>query len=230
MKLADDGPSGPLAKFFPGDALPQAMGASKGDLLVFVADADTGKVAWSLGAVRLAVATRLDLIPENAFAACFVVEFPLFLPADDGTWTPAHHPFCQPVPADLEYLNTDPGRVRAQAYDPVLNGLELGSGSIRIHRRETQERVFDAMSIPPEVAREKFGFLLDVLQYGAPPHGGIALGLDRVAMLLCGERNIREVIAFPKTNRAVDLMSDSPSAVDPGQLDDLGIMLRPGVV
>jgi aspartyl-tRNA synthetase len=130
------------------------------------------------------------------------------------------------VPEDLPLLESDPGRVRAQAYDPVLNGVELGSGSIRIHRREVQEAVFRAMKIPADEARQRFGFLLEVLTYGAPPHGGIALGLDRLVMLLCGVDSIREVIAFPKTTRAVDLMSDSPSPVDPDQLDELGLRMR----
>jgi aspartyl-tRNA synthetase len=175
----------------------------------------------------VAVARDRGLVPENSFAACLIVDFPLFLPGDEpGDWTPAHHAFTSPHPDDLELLESDPGRVRALAYDPVLNGVELGSGSIRIHRRDLQERIFDVMRIPPEEAQERFGFLLDVLSFGAPPHGGIALGLDRVVMLLSGEEGIRDVIAFPKTTRAVDLMSDSPSPVDPAQLADLGISLQ----
>jgi len=226
LKLGD-APSGPLAKFFGGPELPDALGAGPGDLLVFVADGDDGVVAWSLGAVRLAVARRRGLIPEDAFVACFVVDFPLFLPGDaEGEWVPAHHPFCMPRDEDLPLLESEPGRVRASAYDPVLNGVELGSGSIRIHDRAVQERVFRAMRMPDDVAQDRFGFLLEVLQYGAPPHGGIALGLDRLAMLLCGESTIRDVIAFPKTSRAVDLMSDSPSEVDPAQLDELGLSIR----
>ncbi|MHC5051381.1 MAG: aspartate--tRNA ligase [Planctomycetota bacterium] len=227
LKLGPDGPSGPLAKFFAGDALPQAFGAETGDLLLFVADARADVTAWSLGAVRLAVARSRDLIPKDAFAACFIVDFPLLLPGDEpGSWVPAHHPFTSPVEEDLELLESDPGRVRAQAYDPVLNGYELGSGSIRIHRADLQERVFAALGIAPEDAQARFGFLLNVLRYGAPPHGGIALGLDRVAMLLAGVTSIRDVIAFPKTTSGVDLMSDSPSAVEPEQLRELGIDLR----
>jgi aspartyl-tRNA synthetase len=228
LKLTERGPAGPIAKFFEGDELPRALGGEPGDLLVFVADARPEVVAWSLGAVRLALGESRGLIPEHSFAAAFVVDFPLFLPGEaPGSWVPAHHPFCWPVAEDLDLLETDPGRVRAEAYDPVLNGVELGSGSIRIHRRDVQERVFKAMQIPDDVARDRFGFLLDVLQYGAPPHGGIALGLDRLVMLLCGLPSIRDVIAFPKTARAVDLMSDSPSAVDPEQLAELGILLKP---
>ncbi|NJN14389.1 MAG: aspartate--tRNA ligase, partial [Planctomycetes bacterium] len=181
---------------------------------------------WSLGVVRIAVAEMRDLVPHEAHAACFVVDFPLFLPGDaPGEWVPAHHPFTAPNPEDIARLESDPGRVRALSYDPVLNGVELGSGSIRIHERALQERIFRVMRIPEEVVRERFGFLLGVLTYGAPPHGGIALGLDRLAMLLCGDESIREVIAFPKTARAVDLMSDSPSAVDPAQLEELEIRL-----
>ena len=227
MKVTAEGASGPVAKFFPGGELEAAFGASPGDLLLFVADPDEGVVAWSLGAVRVAVARERDLVPENSFAACMVVDFPLFHPGDQpGEWTPAHHAFTSPHPEDIEFLESDPGRVRALAYDPVLNGVELGSGSIRIHRRDLQERIFNVMRIPPDEAQQRFGFLLDVLGFGAPPHGGVALGLDRVAMLLCGEEGIRDVIAFPKTTRAVDLMSDSPSPVDPGQLSDLGISLQ----
>jgi aspartyl-tRNA synthetase len=227
LKLGPDGPSGPVAKFFPDDSLPQAFGAEPGDLLLFVADARADVTAWSLGAVRLAVARARDLIPEDEFAACFIVDFPLLLPGDEpGSWVPAHHPFTSPVEEDLELLEADPGGVRAQAYDPVLNGYELGSGSIRIHRADVQERVFAALGIAPEVAQARFGFLLNVLRYGAPPHGGIALGLDRVAMLLAGVTSIRDVIAFPKTTSGVDLMADSPSALEPEQLRELGIDIR----
>jgi len=229
MKLGPDGASGPLSKFFGAEQLGPLFGAEPGDLLLFVADADEGVVAWSLGAVRVAVARERGLIPENSFAACFVVDFPLFLNGDEpGTWTPAHHAFTMPHPEDLDFLESEPGRVRALSYDPVLNGVELGSGSVRIHSREIQQRVFRVMRIPDDEAQQRFGFLLDVLRFGAPPHGGIALGLDRLAMLLCGEETIREVIAFPKTTRAVDLMSDSPSPVEPRQLEELGIALRAG--
>jgi len=222
LKGTDDGASGPIAKFFP-----DAFDAKPGELLLFVADASTDVVAWSLGAVRVAVARKRGLVDECDFAACFVVDFPMFLPGDaEGDWEPAHHAFTAPVAGDVDKLESDPGAVLAQAYDPVLNGVELGSGSIRIHRAEVQQSVFRAMKMPPDVARERFGFLLDVLRYGAPPHGGIALGLDRLAMLLAGEQSIREVIAFPKTAKAVDLMSDSPSHVDPEQLDELGIETR----
>ncbi|MEM8884696.1 MAG: aspartate--tRNA ligase [Planctomycetota bacterium] len=230
MKVTEEGGSGPVAKFFPDGSLASAMGAEPGDLLLFVAADDVDLVAHSMGAVRLAAAAKLELVPENAFAACFVVEFPLFFPDGEGGVVPAHHPFTMPVEEDWALLESAPEKVRAKAYDPVLNGVELGSGSIRIHRADLQQRVFAAMNLPAEEAREKFAFLLDVLQYGAPPHGGIALGLDRLVMLLCGEENIREVIAFPKTARAVDLMSDSPSPVEPEQLDELQLRLLDGLV
>ena len=223
LKCNEEGAeSGPVAKFFP-----EAFGAQPGELLLFVADRDEGVVAWSLGAVRAAVAQARGLIAENSFAACFVVDFPMFLPGDgEGEWVPAHHPFTSPADADLALLESDPGKVRAVSYDPVLNGVELGSGSIRIHSGELQARVFAAMGIAPEEAEARFGFFLEVLKYGAPPHGGVALGLDRLAMLLAGDETIREVIAFPKTAKAVDLMSDSPSAIDHEQLDELGIGLK----
>ena len=222
LKGTEEGASGPVAKFFP-----EAFGAKPGELLLFVADGNEGVVAWSLGAVRSAVAAARGLIAKNSFAACFVVDFPMFLPGDsEGEWVPAHHPFTAPVEEDLAMLESEPGQVRALSYDPVLNGVELGSGSVRIHRGEVQQRVFEAMGIPPEEAAARFGFFLEVLRFGAPPHGGIALGLDRLAMLLAGDSTIREVIAFPKTARAVDLMSDSPSAIDVEQLDELGIGLK----
>jgi aspartyl-tRNA synthetase len=225
LKCTEEGATGPVAKFFP-----DAFGARPGELLLFVADPSVDVVAWSLGAVRCAIAEAQGIVPKDAFAACFVVDFPMFLPGDNaGEWVPAHHPFTSPAEEDLEKLESDPQNVRAKAYDPVLNGVELGSGSIRIHRSDIQSRVLKAIGLSPEEAEAKFGFLLEVLKYGAPPHGGIALGLDRLAMLLSGDESIREVIAFPKTARAVDLMSDSPSGVEPDQLEELGIALRDGV-
>ncbi len=227
LKLTAEGASGPIAKFFTNDALPGALGAQPGDLLLFVADASAAVVAWSLGAVRLAVARAREMIPHDRYEACFVVDFPMFVEEEgSGKWMPAHHPFTAPHPDDSALLESDPHKARAQAYDPVLNGVELGSGSIRIHQRDVQETVFKTMGVSTEDARERFSYLLDTLAHGAPPHGGIALGVDRLVMLLCGVDTIREVIAFPKTTRGVDLMSNSPSSVDPDHLEELGIALK----
>ncbi|MFQ5843785.1 MAG: aspartate--tRNA ligase [Planctomycetota bacterium] len=227
VKAGPRGLSGPAARFLSGGALPSPLGAEPGDLVLFCADASTEVVAWSLGAVRVAVAEARGLVPEGRHAACFVVDFPLFVRDEErGSWQPAHHPFTAPRNEDLPLLETDPHRVRAQAYDPVLDGVELGSGSVRIHRRDVQEAVFRALGMSSREAAQRFRFLLDTLRYGAPPHGGIALGLDRLTMLLCGVDSIREVIAFPKTTGGIDLMSDSPSPVEPAHLEELGIALR----
>jgi aspartyl-tRNA synthetase len=152
---------------------------------------------------------------------------PLFDQEDDGSWVAAHHPFTSPRLSDLEVLESDPGRCRARAYDCVLNGNEIGGGSIRIHQPEVQARLFKAIGLSDEEARQKFGFLLEAFKYGPPPHGGIAMGLDRLAMLLCGADSLRDVIAFPKTQKGTDLMTEAPSPVAKRQLDELSIMLKP---
>ncbi len=230
LKVEADGLAGPIAKFFtPGqlDALREATGAAPGDLLLFVADAP-GVVRTSLGALRLHLARRLDLIPAERIDLCWVTEFPLLeWNPDERRHVAMHHPFTSPVPEDLDRLESDPGAVRARAYDLVLDGVELGGGSIRIHRPDVQERVFRLLGIGEEEARQKFGFLLDALRYGAPPHGGIALGLDRFVRLMVGAESIRETIAFPKTQRAQCLMTGAPSPVDERQLAELHIRLRP---
>jgi aspartyl-tRNA synthetase len=201
----------------------EAAGATKGDLLVLASGAAeaTSKV---LGQLRLLVAKRENLIPEGAWELTWVTDFPLFeWNADEKRWDSVNHPFTAPREEDLALLESDPGRVLAKAYDVVLNGWELGGGSIRIHDRETQATVFRLLGLSDEDAKNRFGFFLEALEYGTPPHGGLALGLDRICALLAGETSIREVIPFPKTTQAVDLMCDAPSKVDPRQLRELHI-------
>jgi aspartyl-tRNA synthetase len=194
-------------------------------VLVFVADKPE-VVAACLDELRRRLARELDLIPEGEFAFCWVVDFPLFEHnPETGRPDPRHHPFTSPRPEHLAFLEERPYDVLARAYDLVLNGTEIGGGSIRIHRRDVQERVFRLLEIGEEEAAEKFGFLLDALKYGAPPHGGIALGLDRIIALLLGHDSIREVIAFPKTQKAVELMTGAPTHVSDKQLRELGLRL-----
>jgi aspartyl-tRNA synthetase len=183
-------------------------------------------VAEALDRLRRKLADRLGLIPSGVYAPLWVLDFPMFAwNAEEGRWDAEHHPFCMPHPDDLDLIESDPGQVRAQAYDVVMNGDELGSGSIRIHRRDIQQRIFNMLGITPEQAEERFGFLLKAFEYGTPPHGGIAPGFDRLVMWLCGEPNIREVMAFPKTQTAQCLMSGAPSIVDDRLLRDLHIKL-----
>lgn len=214
----------PVAKFL--DGLGSDFGAEPGDLITLVADAES--VAQSvLGTLRGRFAERAGLVPEGVWAPVWVVDFPMVeWNADEGRWEALHHPFTAPRPEDLERLEQEPATVLSLAYDIVLNGLEIGGGSIRIHDREVQRRVFSLIGLSDDEATEKFGFLLDALKLGAPPHGGIALGLDRLVMLLAGERSIRDVIAFPKTATGADPLSGAPGAVDDGQLRELGIALR----
>jgi len=171
------------------------------------------------------VALRLGLVAPDFLAFAFVQDYPLFEWNEEGHWEPMHHPFTAPRSEDVPLLDTDPGKVRARHYDFVCNGSELSSGSIRIHNREIQEKAFQILGYSKEETEERFGHLLEALECGAPPHGGIAPGIDRLVMLLAGEENIREVIAFPKTQSAVDLMLDSPSPVSPEQLGELHLRL-----
>ncbi len=205
------------------NAVIQAANAKAGDAILMVG----GKwdvVCNALGQVRLEVGRRDNLINENEYSLLWVVNFPMFeYHDDDKRWYAVHHPFTSPVDEDLDKLESDPGAVRAKAYDLVFNGNELGGGSIRIHRSDVQSKVFKALGLTEEEAREKFGFFLDALGYGTPPHGGIALGLDRIVMLFAKAKSLREVIAFPKVASCSDLMTDSPSAVTPEQLAELKI-------
>lgn len=200
-----------------------ASGATRDDLLVLASGAPdaTSKV---LGQLRLLVAKRENLIPGGTWELVWITDFPLFdWNADEKRWDSVNHPFTAPREEDLSMLESDPGRVLAKAYDVILNGWELGGGSIRIHDRETQATVFRLLGLSDEDAKNRFGFFLEALEYGTPPHGGLALGLDRICALLAGESSIREVIPFPKTTQAVDLMCDAPSKVDPRQVRELHI-------
>ncbi|MAE65954.1 MAG: aspartate--tRNA ligase [Phycisphaeraceae bacterium] len=216
-----------IAKFL-GDvagALVDRVGGSEGDLLCFAADSSV-VVHRVLGELRLKLARERDMIPENQWRWLWVVDFPaLAWNEDEKRWDSLHHPFTAPKDEDLDRLESDTANVLSKAYDLVLNGSELGGGSIRIHQQDVQSRIFSLLGISPEEARVKFGFLLDALQYGAPPHGGIALGLDRIVMHLCGTSNIRDVIAFPKTQNGADLMTEAPSQVSDDQLKELHLRL-----
>jgi aspartyl-tRNA synthetase len=218
----------PIEKFLPAgvqQALQQRLAAEPGDLLLFVADTEE-VVCQVLGNLRAHLAATLKLYDpaRRDYRVAWVVDFPLFVwDKDEERWAANHHPFTAPMDEDLDKLETDPGSVRAKAYDLVINGYECGGGSIRIHSPEVQSRVFALLGMSPEQAQKRFGFLLDALRYGAPPHGGIALGLDRWVMMLAGTGNIRDVIAFPKNQKARDLMTGAPAPVDPKQLKELGL-------
>lgn len=226
VKVTADGLNGPIAKFFDEEAaarLTVATDAEAGDLLLFVA-AKASIVADSLGALRQKLAKELDLIDESVFNFLWVTDFPLVTyEEEEGRFYANHHPFTMPRREDLELLETDPGKVLAVAYDLVLNGYELGGGSQRIYERDIQERMFKLLGFTEEEANEQFGFLMEAFEYGTPPHAGIALGLDRLVMLLAGRSNLRDTIAFPKTASASDLLTAAPSPVSDAQLNDLSI-------
>ncbi|RKY58394.1 MAG: aspartate--tRNA ligase, partial [Candidatus Latescibacterota bacterium] len=229
IRVGPDGPSSPIVKFFPEgvlNRLSERMGAEPGDMLFFVASEER-VVHQALANLRLELGRRLGLIPEHENRLVWVTEFPLFERDEEGNIAPAHHPFTSPVEEDIPLLDEDPFEVRARAYDMVWNGVEIGGGSIRIWDRELQEKVLKVLGIGEEEARGKFGFLLDALEYGAPPHGGIAFGFDRIVAMLLGESSIREVIAFPKTGTAVSLMDGAPAEVAEEQLKELGIVVVP---
>lgn len=223
VKVTDDGLTGPIAKFFTERAedIKAAAEAKSGDLILFVAS-NRKVVADSLGYLRVAIAKEMDMINKDEFAFIWVVDWPLFEYSEEfDRYIAAHHPFTMPNEEDLDLLETDPHKCHAQSYDIVLNGYELGGGSIRIHRRDIQEAMFKALGFTKEKAEEQFGWFMDALDFGFPPHGGLALGLDRFAMLLAGKDNIREVIAFPKNAKASEPLTHAPSAVAPKQLDEL---------
>ncbi|WP_139490350.1 aspartate--tRNA ligase [Brevibacillus dissolubilis] len=226
IAFKDNEVKGPIAKFFSEEEVANLKArtqAEEGDLLLFVADKPK-VVADALGALRTKLGNELGLIDHSQFAFLWVVDFPLVEWDEDAQrYVALHHPFTRPKDEDLHLMETDPAAVRAQAYDMVLNGYELGGGSMRIFKRDVQEKMFDLLGFSPEEARAQFGFLLDAFEYGTPPHGGIALGLDRLVMLLAGRTNLREVIAFPKTASASDLMVQAPSQVADAQLRDLNI-------
>jgi aspartyl-tRNA synthetase len=206
-------------------ALRALTGAKDGDLVLLAAD-ERPTANRVLGALRLLLRDRLNLADKDQIALAWVLDFPMFhWNAEEKRWEAEHHPFTMPKEADLPKLETDPGAVLSDAYDLVINGIELGSGSIRIHRRDIQQKIFERIGLTPDEIRGRFGHLLEAFEYGAPPHGGMAPGIDRLAMVLADEPNIREVIAFPKNQQAMDVMADAPSPADPGQLKELHIRL-----
>jgi aspartyl-tRNA synthetase len=228
MAFTEEGLKSPIGKFLNEDeieSIKRMMEAETGDLLLFVADKE--KVANdALGNLRLKLGKDLDLIAEGSFRFLWVTEFPLLgYDEEAGRWVAEHHPFTMPMWEDIDKLESDPVSVRAQAYDMVLNGYEIGGGSMRIFQRDIQEKMFKALGFTMEEAYDKFGFLLDAFEYGAPPHGGIAFGLDRIIMIMAGRQSLRDTIAFPKTQSASDPMTQAPSEVSARQLEDLHIRL-----
>ena len=228
LAVEEGGVRSPIAKFFSGEQLRDLLsrlGAVPGDLVLIVAD--QWKTACTVaGELRLEMGRRLGLMDDDVLGFAWVLEFPLLeWNAEEARWEAVHHPFTAPLDMDLPLLDSDPGRARAKAYDVVANGYEIGGGSIRIHKREIQRQLFRVIGLSDEEAQSQFGHLLEAFEYGAPPHGGIAPGIDRLVMLLAGEPNIREVMAFPKSQSAVDLMTQAPSAISEKQLRELHIKL-----
>ena len=215
----------PIAKFLTPEELAGVtgrLGGRPGDLLLISADAPK-VVCAVLGALRLELAERFSLVPDGSHEILWIVDFPMFEQTDEGGWTPLHHPFTAPE-GDLD---GDPGALRSRAYDLVLDGSEIGGGSIRINRTDVQQKVLELLGMSAEEARARFGFLLDALRYGAPPHGGIAMGIDRIVTLLAGRETIRDAIAFPKTASGADPLTGAPAPVDARQLRELGVSVPP---
>lgn len=229
LKIEDE-VTGSIAKAISTDevnSLKDVLGLEKGDLVLIVADSKYNVVKVSLGALRCKLARDLDLIKKDDFKLCWIVEFPSFeYSEEEGRYVACHHPFTSPLDSDVDKLLNDKAHCYSKAYDIVINGYEAGGGSIRIHDEKVQEKMFRALELTEEDIKNKFGFFVEALKYGTPPHGGLALGLDRLTMLLTGTDNIRDVIAFPKTASASCLMSECPNTVDKKQLDDLGIMIK----
>ncbi|AVQ36026.1 aspartate--tRNA ligase [Staphylococcus kloosii] len=229
VKVVEDGVSGPIGRFFEDDhvaTLQSLTGAEAGDLVLFVADSQS-VVSQSLGALRVKLARELGLIDESKLNFLWVTDWPLLeYDEESKRYVAAHHPFTAPKDEHIDKLSTEPENVQAKAYDIVLNGYELGGGSIRIHEGDLQAKMFEALGFTEEQTREQFGFLLDAFKYGAPPHGGIALGLDRLVMLLTNRTNLRDTIAFPKTASATCLLTDAPSEVSDKQLEELSLRIR----
>ena len=206
--------------------LVQAMEGQPGDLLLFAADKN--KVVWdSLGALRLELAKQMELLNKNEYKFIWITEFPLLeWNEEQNRYTAMHHPFTMPMEEDIALIDSEPGKVRAKAYDIVLNGNEIGGGSVRIFQDDIQEKMFEALGFTKEQAHSQFGFLLDAFKYGVPPHAGLAYGLDRLVMLMAKEDSIRDVIAFPKVKDASCLMTEAPGVVDEKQLEELGLAIR----
>ena len=217
-------------KFFPENELKlwvEKLGAKPGDLMLILAG-NASKTRTQLSTLRMHLATQLGLRKPEEFAPLWVIDFPLLeWDEESGRYHAMHHPFTSPKPEDLQLLKTNPGNVRANAYDMVLNGNEIGGGSIRIHDKETQSQMFDLLGFTKEEAQNQFGFLMNAFQYGAPPHGGLAFGLDRLVAILGGQETIRDFIAFPKNNSGRDVMIDAPAAIDQKQLDELSLKIQP---
>ena len=229
LKCKDGKLDGGISKFFPNDiqaAMISELEVKDGDIIFMIGD-DASVVWQGLGALRLELGKRENLIDNSIWAPLWVVDFPLVeWNSDEERWDALHHPFTAPHPDDIDLIDTDPANVRSLGYDLVLNGYEIGGGSIRIHKRDLQQKAFSLLGVSDEEAEEKFGFLMNAFRYGAPPHGGIAFGFDRIAMLMSGSNQIRDVIAFPKTTSAMSLMDNSPSDVDEKQLDELGLSIK----